>query len=76
MKRWQNMGTLDRALRAVAGVVLVALGALVGLSVLWTAVVYVVGALMLVTSALGFCPAYLPLGLHTRHPGHTGPKAA
>jgi hypothetical protein len=73
MKRWQNMGTLDRVLRAAVGVVLVGVGALAGLGALWTALAFVVGALMLGTAALGYCPAYTPLGLRT---GPQAPKAA
>jgi hypothetical protein len=65
MNNWQNMGTLDRVLRAIAGIVLVAVGALAGLGTAWSVVTFGVAALMLGTAAVGFCPAYLPLRLNT-----------
>jgi len=73
MKAWQNLGTLDRGLRAAAGVVLALLGAFGGFALPWAAVLFVFAALLLGTSAVGFCPAYLPFGLRTFP--HT-PKAA
>lgn len=67
-----NVGTLDRVVRAVAGVVLLALPFLLaetdaGISAFgitdW--VMIVVGVVLLVTAAMRFCPLYRILGLRT-----------
>ena len=55
----QNMGTVDRAVRVVVGVGILAYGAFVGSY--WG----LIGIVPVLTGAVGFCPAYLPLGLST-----------
>lgn len=54
-----NVGTVDRVIRAVAGVVILAAGAY------YQNWLGVIGIVPLATAAIGFCPAYLPLGLST-----------
>lgn len=56
----KNAGTLDRAVRAIVGLVLIAL-ALGGTIGVWG----YVGVIPLVTAALGWCPAYTLLGIKT-----------
>jgi membrane protein YdbS with pleckstrin-like domain len=61
-----NVGTVDRALRALVGVVAL-LGAFVfgwfsGWMV-WAAAI--VGVIMLVTAAMGMCPIYRLVGMNT-----------
>ncbi len=56
----KNAGTLDRALRAIVGLVLIAL-ALTGTIGAWGWI----GVVPLVTAALGWCPAYTLLGIKT-----------
>ncbi len=56
----KNMGTIDRLLRAIVGVVLIALAA-TGVVGMWG----YVGVVPLLTAAIGWCPAYLPLGIKT-----------
>ncbi len=56
----RNMGTVDRAIRAVVGLVLLAL-VFTGPQTAWG----LIGVIPLATAALGFCPAYSPLGLST-----------
>ncbi|WP_193142310.1 MULTISPECIES: YgaP family membrane protein [unclassified Meridianimarinicoccus] len=60
-----NVGKIDRILRAVIGVILlfVALSGTVSGGLFW--LVLVVGAVMLATSAMKFCPAYRLLGKNT-----------
>ncbi|MEV8468428.1 DUF2892 domain-containing protein [Fluviibacterium sp. DFM31] len=60
-----NVGKIDRILRAVIGVILllVALTGAVSGGLFWLALV--VGAVMLATSAMKFCPAYRLLGKST-----------
>ena len=54
-----NVGTVDRALRAIAGLVLIALALFGGHWWGW------IGIVPLVTAFVGFCPAYRLLGLST-----------
>lgn len=56
----RNMGTIDRALRAVVGVALVALAA-TGTIGVWGWI----GVVPLATAAIGWCPAYAPFGITT-----------
>lgn len=55
-----NEGTIDRALRVVAGLVLIALAA-TGTVGVWG----YIGVVPLLTGAIGWCPLYLPLGIKT-----------
>lgn len=55
-----NMGGIDRVLRIVLGLVLVALAA-TGTVGLWGWI----GVVPLATAALGFCPLYTVLGMNT-----------
>ena len=55
-----NEGTIDRALRVTAGLVLIALAASGTIGVWgW------IGVVPLVTGAIGFCPAYAIVGMNT-----------
>lgn len=60
-----NMGTLDRSIRAVAGVVLIALWPLGLLQGTPGIVAVVVGIVLLVTVLLRWCPPYDLLGINT-----------
>lgn len=53
----QNVGGIDRILRALAGIGIVAWG--IYAQSWWGAV----GIVPLFTATIGWCPAYLPLGL-------------
>ena len=55
-----NEGSIDRSLRVIAGLVLIALAA-TGTVGVWGWV----GVVPLVTGAIGFCPAYSIFGLNT-----------
>jgi hypothetical protein len=55
-----NEGTIDRALRVLAGLVLIALAA-TGTVGLWGWI----GVVLVATGAIGFCPAYTLLGINT-----------
>ncbi len=56
----KNVGGIDRILRAVVGLVLIGLtlGGVIGV---WGWI----GVVPLATAAIGWCPAYLPLGIRT-----------
>jgi hypothetical protein len=55
-----NVGSIDRALRIVAGIVLIALAA-TGTVGWWGWL----GAVPLVTALVGWCPAYTLLGINS-----------
>lgn len=54
-----NVGGVDRVVRILAGVTLVAWAALGGPAWAW------IGVVPLATGLIGWCPAYLPLGMST-----------
>lgn len=64
-----NVGTIDRTLRAILGVVLLLAPFVSGMALfaspVWTAVSVIVGLVLVVTSAVKFCPAYRLLGMRT-----------
>ncbi len=60
-----NEGTLDRTIRAIAGAVLLALGLIQAVSGIWLWIVVIVGALLLITGLVGFCPLYTLLKINT-----------
>ena len=55
-----NVGTLDRAMRVIAGIVLI-IATLLGYIGAWGWI----GVVFIATGLLRFCPAYLPFGLST-----------
>ena len=61
-----NESNLDRIIRAVVGVVLLYLGFGGAMSGTLAIVADVLGAVLLVTGAVGFCPLYAALKLSTR----------
>jgi hypothetical protein len=66
MKR--NMGSIDRLSRAfVVAPVLIVLGvAVFGIGSVLGVVALVFAGVMVVTAAVGVCPAYMPFGIDTR----------
>lgn len=56
----KNVGGIDRILRIVAGLVLIAL-AVTGIVGVWG----YIGVIPLFTAAIGWCPAYSILGVNT-----------
>lgn len=55
-----NEGTVDRLLRVVAGLTLIALS-ITGMVGVWG----YIGIVPLLTGAIGFCPLYTVLGINT-----------
>lgn len=61
-----NMGPADRKIRAfVVAPLLVVAGLLLGPAGWLSIVLYVLAAVMLLTSAVSFCPLYAPFGITT-----------
>ena len=65
MKLPVNVGSVDRIVRVVVGIALVAFALTGSLSGSLLAVAWVVAAILLVTGAIGFCPLYLALRIST-----------
>jgi len=65
----QNVGTVDRVVRIVVGLALIA-GSLLGYIGVWGWI----GVLVLATGLFRFCPAYFPFGLNTGPTKTTGAK--
>jgi hypothetical protein len=68
MGNCKNVGTADRAVRALIGIAALVLafttlGVMAG--AVWGIVAAVVGVVMLGTAALGICPAYMPFKIST-----------
>lgn len=57
----RNVGTIDRAIRAALGLAVLSL-VFVGPQSLWG----LVGLILLLTAAIGYCPVYHLLGISTR----------
>ena len=60
-----NMGTVDRTIRAIAGIALIAAWALGMLQGTLGIVALVFGIVLLLTAALRWCPPYSLLGINT-----------
>lgn len=65
MKIKANEGTLDRILRVVLGLILLILALLQVVGGIWLWVAAIVGAILLVTGLVGFCPLYTLLKINT-----------
>jgi len=60
-----NMGTVDRILRAVVGIILGYLIFTGKVEGVLAVVLGIFGVMLLVTSAIGYCPPYTLLGIST-----------
>ena len=61
----KNVGTIDRTIRALVGIIAIALYATGTLAGTVGIVALVVGIVMLGTAAIGWCPPYALLGINT-----------
>jgi len=60
-----NVGTADRIVRVIVGLVLLSLVFILEGNARWLGLI---GLVPLATAALGWCPAYLPFGMSTCKP--------
>ena len=60
-----NMGGMDRGIRAIVGIILLALYFMGTVSGALGWVALIVGVALLATAALGWCPPYSLLGINT-----------
>lgn len=61
-----NMGSLDRIIRTVVALIFAGLILTGVVSGIWAIVLGVLGIVFLLTSAISFCPLYLPFRIRTR----------
>ena len=62
----RNMGTLDRGLRVfVVAPIAIVLAFVIGAGTVGGVILFVVAGIMLVSSAVAFCPTYTLLGIST-----------
>ena len=62
----KNMGTIDRTIRIIAALVIAGLYFGGQISGTVAIVLGIIAAAFVLTSFIGWCPAYLPFGLSTR----------
>lgn len=60
-----NVGSADRLIRIILGLVLIILPFMSGWRTLGAMVSVVIGAVLVVTALVRFCPLYRPLGVRT-----------
>ena len=60
-----NVGGVERPIRIVGGIASLGVGAFAGLPPVGTGIALVAGTVMLVTGVIGFCPAWILLGINT-----------
>jgi len=61
-----NESNLDRIIRVIVGIVLLALGLLGVATGVWMWLAYIFGAILLLTGIIGFCPLYTLLKFSTK----------
>jgi len=69
-----NEGSVDRIVRAIVGVALLVVAFAGMVTGAWAWVLGIVGAVLLVTGAVGFCPIYSVLGMRTTPKSESQPK--
>ena len=62
----KNMGTTDRIIRTLLAVVIIVLYLTNQISGLAATILGIIAIIFLVTSFIGFCPAYFPFKISTR----------
>jgi hypothetical protein len=62
----KNEGMLDRVIRVILGFILIYIGAIyMGLSGVLAYIVVLVGLILLITGAIGYCGLYSVIGINT-----------
>ncbi len=60
-----NVGGVERPIRIIIGLALLAIGAFGSLPAWGMGIAFVVGAVALVTGTIGYCPAWQLIGINT-----------
>jgi hypothetical protein len=66
MKLQQNVGSVDRVIRVVLGIVLLALALTQVLTSALAVIAIIVGVVLIVTAVFSFCPLYAAFKLNTK----------
>lgn len=61
----KNMGNTDRWIRIIVGIIVVLWAIFIATGV-WAGALYVIGAILVVTSLIGTCPLYIPFRFTTK----------
>lgn len=61
----KNVGTIDRVVRIIVGIALLAVFALNMVAAPWSYLIALIGVIALVTGAVGTCALYSLIGLNT-----------
>lgn len=61
----KNMGNTDRTIRMIAGITFVLMAIFLTAGAL-DVILYIFGALWIVTSIVGICPLYIPFNISTK----------
>jgi hypothetical protein len=61
----KNMGLIDKVIRILVAVVVIALYFANVISGILAIILLIFAGIFILTSLLGFCPAYLPFGINT-----------
>ena len=60
-----NMGVVDRVTRVIVGIAFLLVAFLVAQGA-WQIVLWVIGGILVLTGAIGFCPLYFPFHFSTK----------
>ena len=66
VKMKKNMGKVDRVIRVLVAVIIVVLYFTHVISGTLAVILLILAGIFIVTSLLGICPLYIPLGISTR----------
>lgn len=61
----KNVGRTDRIIRIIAGIILFALGFFLEISSGWAWALMILGAVLIITGIIAFCPVYALLKTNT-----------
>lgn len=62
----KNVSNADRVIRVIVAIIAFVIAAMVGFGSVLGIILAIVGVIMLVTAAIGFCPLYRVFGLSTK----------
>lgn len=63
----KNIGNLDKGIRILISVTIAILAYTKVIEGTMAVVLLVLGGILVLTSLVGFCPLYIPLGIHTNN---------
>lgn len=61
----KNVSNADRVIRVIVAIIAFVIAAMVGFGSVLGIILAIVGVIMLVTAAIGFCPLYRVFGINT-----------